>query len=402
MPENVFYEHHRVVAQFLADEWSTASGRPVAIGVQLINLSPEGETLKIILTGLPTEWLDDPSHYEYLGPHETKDIAIVVTPPPPPEARSGRYPFQIDVCNADNGATLEQIDSVLTVATREVPGRIGILLDTVHYSVAPGERVDISFLVSNQGPDPDRLTLSVQGIPLSWVSASTSIASLGPGEEEEMVVVLNPPLSPEARAGRHTFQLRFDSQLTPNAPVIVDCLLTIEAFTDFFSSLSPEVIQDGELIRIYLENVGNIRDTYSLAFSSPGTRLVFEPVIEAVDIIPDDAPRPDFVPEQRNWLSLLSRRGQGSEINAFRVRVDSGASVNVDFQVRAHERRLFGPEVASLFTLLVRTSSGQGRSHPGQVYSQGLLPNWLLIVSGIILLAGICLSSYLTYLNIMP
>ena len=144
----------------------------------------------------------------------------------------------------------------LTVAALEVPGRIGLLLASTEFAIAPGESVAIPLVLNNQGLERDVISLSVDGIPISWVYASSASTPLSPGQQQEVVLTIQPPLSVESGAGRRPFRILAVSQAAPGQVTAADCALTIATFSQFSCELRPQRFEAGEPARVTVENQG--------------------------------------------------------------------------------------------------------------------------------------------------
>ena len=96
--------------------------------------------------------------------------------------------------------------------------------------VAPGATLDISLFLSNEGSAPDQVRISVEGIPLVWISAEQQVVLLQPGEQSQVVLNIHPPAPPDAHAGRYRLQLRLTSTIDPTRSVEAYVNLTIAAY----------------------------------------------------------------------------------------------------------------------------------------------------------------------------
>lgn len=159
----------------------------------------------------------------------------------------------------------------------ESQGRLGIHVESTSFAVTPGDRVTIPIVLSNQGLEGDVLTLSVDGIPSSWVYTSSASTPLTPGQAQEVSLTIQPPRSLQAGAGLHPFRTQVTSQLAPDQVFHVECILTIAAFAEFSSELRPQRVAPGEPARVMVENRDNIQQPFTLTCQSPDDALSFEP-----------------------------------------------------------------------------------------------------------------------------
>jgi len=71
------------------------------------------------------------------------------------------------------------------------------------YSVAPGETLEIQVILANQGSTQNQLRISVEGIPMVWVSTEHQIVLLQPGEQRQIILKIQPPALPNVQIGRY-------------------------------------------------------------------------------------------------------------------------------------------------------------------------------------------------------
>ena len=56
------------------------------------------------------------------------------------------------------------------------------------YSVAPGDTLEIPVILANQGSTQNQLRISVEGIPMVWVSTEHQVVLLQPGEQRQIIL----------------------------------------------------------------------------------------------------------------------------------------------------------------------------------------------------------------------
>jgi hypothetical protein len=222
--------------------------------------------------------------------------------------------------------------------------------------VTPGDRVTIPVVLSNHGLEKDVLTLAVDGIPSSWVYASSASTPLGPGQAQEVALTIQPPLSLQAAAGRHPFRIQVTSELAPGQVFEVECILTIAAFSEFNSELRPQRVEADEPARVTVENRGNVQQAYTLTCQSPNDALSFEPA-----------------PSQE-------------------MRVPPGEVAVAEFRASPRSRPFFGGEVSFPFTARVQSADMAVRNHNGEVVARALIPTWILAAALVLIVAIACLS----------
>lgn len=238
-------------------------------------------------------------------------------------------------------------------------GRVGIHVETTTFAVAPGDRVTIPVVLSNYGLERDILTLAVEGIPTSWVYASSASTPLDPGQEQVVTLAIQPSHTLQAGAGLHPFRIQVKSQLAPGQVFEVECTLSIAAFAEFSSELRPQRVEAGEPARVTIENRGNIQQAYTLTCQSPENALAFEPS-----------------PSQQ-------------------MRVPPGEMRLAEFRATPRNRPFFGGEVSFPFTARVQSADMAVQNHNGEVVSRALIPTWVIPVVLVLIIVTACAAALL-------
>jgi Tol biopolymer transport system component len=334
--------HGRVGVSMASTHFSVAPSGRLAIPVLLHNRGEEEDNLVVSVQGIPANWVSMASPSTRLSPGEQREVTLIVAPPRFPEARAGLYPMTVRVVSQRDHGEAATVECTLTVATLAEEGRIGVLMASTNFSVAPGSRVNIPIVLLNQGLEEDFFQLSVQGIPVNWVSTRAGITRLFPGEQQEVTLTVQPPRSANSRAGRHRFRIQVTSQATPGQMAQVECVLTVAAFSRFSIGLNPRRVEAGQPAWVTVANQGNIQQAYTVVWQSHNDELVFYPA-----------------PIQE-------------------LRVPAGEIGMAEFQAVPRHRPLIGGEVTYAFTARVQSAENETQHLTGDVVNWVLLPSWLV------------------------
>ena len=348
--ENRSPTDRRFTVSLGATEFSVEPGQSLSIPVTIRNQDSEDVSLTISVRGVPGVWLSLPSSFVHLMAGEQREVTLTIQPPAFPKGRAGHFRPVIRVTRQEAPEEAVEVTSSLTVAALELPGRIGVLLPATQFPVMPGDAISLPFVLLNRGLDADTFTLSVEGIPSGWVSAPEASVSLVPGQQQELMLTIEPPASARASAGRHPFRIQVGSQGVPDQVAEAACMLTIGALTRFEAALRPERIEAGKSGRIVIENQGNTPQAFTVGWRSAGEEVGFEPE------------------------------------EAQQVRVEPGDVGQVDFVAKPRRRPFLGGEVNLPFTARVETPDREVENLAGEVVTRGLLPSWVLPAVGIGLL----------------
>jgi hypothetical protein len=363
----------RLILAIKEEQISVAPESQVDIHLALINDSPNEDYVDILIKGVPSEWITIETPVVHLAPGETRQVTLTVQPPPVPQSRVGEYPLDIRAVSQNNPTRTATAHSTLTVAAYETRGRIGVLVGSVHFLASPGSTLQIPILLQNRGLEEDSFRLSVLGIPVNWISTNSALTNLSPSTSKEVLLTIRVPRSPEATAGRTPFRIEFASQKFPDQRADVECILTVSAYTQFSASLQPEALEGGESGRLIVQNEGNITDTYSPIFQSPGNTLIFEKGV----------PRPTSQPGATEIEVVEIPPDE-------RFQVAPGDSATYYFRPRLRSRPIVGNEQAYPFTVQILSSENKSIDLAGELSERGYIPVWLLAALAIGLLT-LCL-----------
>jgi hypothetical protein len=335
-------------------EYTVAPGQGLTIPLVIHNQGSGDQALNITIRGVPGPWVSLPSPFIRLAPGEQREMNLTIQPPAYPQGRAGRHDLVIRVANQQVPSEAVEKSCNLTVAAYHAPGRIDLLLPATEFSVAPGGSMTIPLVLTNQGLDSDTFLLSVEGIPSSWVYAPAAAIPLSPGQQREASINVQPPVSAEARAGRHAFKIQVASQAAPGQMAEAACVLTIAAATRFGAELHPPRVEAGQPARLAVENKGNVQQAFTLSWHSPGDELAFEP--EGAQELP----------------------------------VAPGEVGMAEFRASPRRRPFFGGAFSLPFTARVQAPDRQVQNVTGEVVSRALVPSWVLpavlvVVLGIVL-----------------
>ena len=232
-------------------------------------------------------------------------------------------------------------------------GQVGVFIETTELLVAPGNRVTVSVTVFNQGSMIDHFLLSVEGIPPDWLPAPPPVVRLLPGMHQEVNLAIQPPRSPQSRAGRYPLTIRVASQDAPDRSAEAKATLTMAAYSQFRSDLRPQRIGAGKTAQVTIENQGNTRQAFTLEWQDQADELAFEPA-------------------------------------QTRLTVAEGQVAAAEFRAAPRQSRWIGGTKTHPFSTKVRSPEGEIQTLGGEVISSGLIPLWVppIVLFLCLLLAG--------------
>jgi heat shock protein HslJ len=165
---------------------------------------------------------------------------------------------------------------------------IELTTPTDQFSVIPGNKIEVPLLITNQRTLPDQLRVSVEGIPLVWVSANRQVMLLQSGQQESLTLTINSPTPPNVQIGRYHLFIRVTSLIDPASTAQVKAVLTVAGVEVkgrvgvLLEGARFSVAPGGNLeIPVVLVNQGLVLDTFRLAFQDlpEGWTKIPEPVL---------------------------------------------------------------------------------------------------------------------------
>ncbi|MEU6526614.1 hydrolytic protein [Streptomyces sp. NPDC046924] len=143
------------------------------------------------------------------------------------------------------------------------PGR-----DIPAVTVVPGETATTSVTVRNDSDIVEAYSLEVVGDCASWATAEPPRVSLYPGTSETVTIRLDPPRSPEVRAGEIPLGVRVLPTEHPESVRVLETTVHVEEFRELHTELVPR------------RRRGWLRGRYRLAVRNQGNaprRVAFSP-----------------------------------------------------------------------------------------------------------------------------
>lgn len=273
-----------------------------------------------LLSGIPQEWAPDKplrigDHWLYLQRGEQ-------------EAKS--TPLRSDGTIGE--ATLPQISANKQIA---------VFMESTRLAVEPGGSVAASLDVLNQGSFVDHFAVALSGVPAAWLLAVSAPVQLMPSAQKTVSFVLQPPRTPQSRAGEYPLAVRVTSERDPSQVVEVQATLVVAPYRQSQSQLKPERLKAGAPGQLVVQNQGNSDETIALAWGDRADELVFEPAQTQMTVI-------------------------------------AGQQAAATYTARPRKRRWFGGQKVHPFAVQVTPPQGPPQTPQGEIVSSGWLPLWLL------------------------
>lgn len=144
--------------------------------------------------------------------------------------------------------------TAVPVESPHLPFRL--VLDEPQQLVAPGARLQLALLIENLSSVETTYVVSVGGMEREWVKLSLREVTLGPGDQAEIMITIQPPRSTETRPGRYPLTVRVAMKDDPNRAL--EAVREIDVVG--YSALAV-VMQEGKqngLYHLAVQNQGNM------------------------------------------------------------------------------------------------------------------------------------------------
>lgn len=383
MAEFIFQERGPLGLAMKDEDWHVSPGEKITIPALVANRSSDDIFVELSVQGVPIDWVTLDNPVIHLHPKEKHEIAVTISPPPYPKTQAGEYPVNIRASVQNQPEITLNVQDTLTVAIFLSEGRIGVMLASVQYSVAPGGNIVIPVMLVNRGLDTDTFRLNVKGISPQWISTASPSVKLAPSESREINFKITVPRSSQTDAGRNSFTIQIISENQPDQKSEVDCIMTLAVFSQFTVTMLAPSIKAGQTGTISIKNEGNAKEGYTISFEEQTKKLIFEKAVK----VPNEKAggTPEF------HIEFVAVKEQES------IHVEAGETAVFEFRARQLSRDLMGGEITIPFIAHVQSAANQQKkSLEGQVISSAYLPVWGVVVILAVLLF-FCIFGVLTF-----
>jgi len=256
----------------------------------------------------------------------------------------------LPITAAPSGSRMASRLSSHSLFTSSGAGLVGVLVTPQKLAVEAGGSVTANISLLNQSPNVDHFSLSLTGLPSSWIDNLTSQVELMPGEQKETPFSLRIPRSPSSRAGPHQLVLRVTSQRDPSQFVEFKLTLTVAAYSQFKAELQPQRLRAGQTGRLTVSNLGNVQENFNVQYWDAGEELSFHP------------------PQ-------------------LQVRIPPGSATTSEFRAQPRRTRWLGGEKSHAFGAQVNLPQGEPQTLQAELISRGLIPIWVPAIAMLLCLA---------------
>ncbi|MDQ3787817.1 MAG: hypothetical protein M3422_11300, partial [Actinomycetota bacterium] len=223
--------------------------------------------------------------------------------------------------------------------------------------MTPGQAVEATVLVRNNGTLVDQFTLDIVGDSREWTEVTPRVMNLMPGQDGQATVRFAPPRDSSVPAGQVPFGVRVLSREDPPNSSVAEGSVDVEPFMDLQLELSPKTsrCRTKAVHEVVVENSGN--------YPIP------------VEVVTND-------PEEQLKLSLDHNT----------LTVQPGTSAFLKLRAKPYDRFLRGADKRLPFGVTAIAPDQPPVNMDGTVIQQQMLPKWLLPVFAAVLAAAVVLT----------
>lgn len=185
-----------------------------------------------------------------------------------------------------------------------------ISVETPKLSLNPGERGSLTLTISNQSKIVDHYSLSVSGVPTTWVTLPRAGIELLPRQSGTLSIDLHPPRHSRTSAGRHSISIAL---LNRQKEVVAQTETEIEigAFDNLSLEVRPNPYESrsGGELTLTVENQGNAQTEYRVTVLEPSDSLEITVEPPTSQVAPQQSRQSTIRlrPRKRLWIGQPKR-----------------------------------------------------------------------------------------------
>ena len=278
-------------------DYSVSPGTNTNVPILVINEGSEADNYQIFTEGAPVGWIMTPPPLARVAPGDQVEAQLQIQLPKLPRVRAGRYPITVRVVNQRQPNEVVEFEINLTVAaaTSASGGSVVAFLWDTQFAVNPGQQVEIPLTALNRGRNNDLYEIEISGLPSEWIQLPDALA-LAPDEEAQVALDISPPHSSKSRAGRYPFSITVSSRQSPGQHAVVECTLTLGAYSEYAADMEPRQVPAGGTARVIIKNTGNIQQTFTVWLTSENDAVEFSPAKpQMIRVAAGDSAAAEFV-----------------------------------------------------------------------------------------------------------
>lgn len=267
-----------------------------------------------------------------------------------------------------------------TLADPEAPIRPLVSIRDARIRVEPGQIATTDITVRNPSGIVETYDVTVLGPSAAWASVDPLSVSLFPGDEQDVTLTLQPPMTSRIVAGEYAVGVQATSQVRPENSATTETIVTVPPFYRFrlVQAQSAYTVRTKATILVRIVNEGNSTVTYRVQAMDPEGFL---------NVGPKD-PTVTLAPGESRWIEIRVKVapkiiGSGFETRSFIITVTPLHDVDLDLAIVDEDSEEIGASIVHRPFIRVRL---------------GVLGRLILLLSILGLIAGFIVARVLNNL----
>ncbi|MFM8515494.1 MAG: hypothetical protein ACKOBJ_04465 [Actinomycetota bacterium] len=229
-----------------------------------------------------------------------------------------------------------------TLAEPEAPIRPLVSIRDARLRVEPGQIATTGLTVRNPSGIVETYDVTVLGPSAAWASVDPMSVSLFPGDEQDVTLTLQPPMTSRIVAGEYAVGVQVTSQVRPTNSATTETVVTIPPFYRFrlVQAQSAYTVRTKATILVRVVNEGNSTVTYRVQAMDPEGFLSVGP----------KEPNLTLAPGESRWVEIRVKVapkiiGSGFETRSFIITVTPLHDVDLDLAMVDEDSEEIGASI---------------------------------------------------------
>ncbi|MBM3670007.1 MAG: hypothetical protein FJW97_08360 [Actinobacteria bacterium] len=229
-----------------------------------------------------------------------------------------------------------------TLAEPEAPIRPLVSIRDARLRVEPGQIATTDLTVRNPSGIVETYDVTVLGPSAAWASVDPMSVSLFPGDEQDVTLTLQPPMTSRIVAGEYAVGVQVTSQVRPTNSATTETDVTIPPFYRFrlVQAQSAYTVRTKATILVRVVNEGNSTVTYRVQAMDPEGFLSVGP----------KEPTLTLAPGESRWVEISVKVapkiiGSGFETRSFIITVTPLHDVDLDLAIVDEDSEEIGASI---------------------------------------------------------
>lgn len=270
--------------------------------------------------------------------------------------------------------------SEITLAEPEAPIRPLVGIRDARLRVEPGQVSTTDLTIRNPSGIVETYDVEVLGPAAAWVSVDPMSVSLFPGDEQDVTLTIQPPMTSRVVAGDYAVGVQVTSQVRLESTATAESVVTIPPFYRFrlLQAQSAYTVRTKATTLVRIVNEGNSTVTYGVQAIDPEGFMKVAPKDPTITLAPGES----------RWMEINIKVapkiiGSGFETRSFMITVTPLRDEDLDLAIVDEDSEEIGASIVHRPFIRVRL---------------GALGRLILLLTILGLIAGFLVSRFLANL----